>query len=76
MARMVRHEATGPQEIPPQHKSAWICMCGLSKDLPYCDGSHKLARQEEAGKLYVYDRSRTTVEQVREDQPGLDEGSA
>jgi CDGSH-type Zn-finger protein len=30
-------------------------MCGLSANLPYCDGSHKRTRDEEAGKTYVYD---------------------
>jgi CDGSH-type Zn-finger protein len=56
MARMIRHEATGPIEVPPQDKSVWICACGLTKDAPFCDGSHKLAKQqEEAGKVYVYD---------------------
>ncbi|MEX0654567.1 MAG: CDGSH iron-sulfur domain-containing protein [Phycisphaeraceae bacterium] len=73
MPRLCRHEATGPQEVKPQDKSVWVCMCGLSKSLPFCDGSHKAARQEEAGKLYVYDRTRANVEEVREDQPGLDE---
>jgi CDGSH-type Zn-finger protein len=30
-------------------------MCGLSANLPYCDGSHKRTRDEAAGKTYVYD---------------------
>ena len=30
-------------------------MCGLSKNQPFCDGSHKLTKTEEAGKLYWYD---------------------
>ena len=30
-------------------------MCGLSKNQPFCDGSHKLARGEAPDKLYWYD---------------------
>lgn len=56
MARLIRHDAVGPIEVTPQEKSVWICACGLSKNPPYCDGSHKLAKQQEAeGKLYTYD---------------------
>ena len=44
-----------PLEIKPQEKSVWICMCGLSKNQPYCDGSHKKAVSEEDGKTYEYD---------------------
>jgi CDGSH-type Zn-finger protein len=56
MARLIRHDQTGPCEIPPSDKSAWVCMCGLSKNLPHCDGSHKLAKQhEQPGKLYRYE---------------------
>ncbi len=67
MARMIRHDATGPQEVKPQDKSAWICMCGLSQNLPHCDGSHKLAKQEEPGKCCVYDKDRKSVVEVRDD---------
>ena len=70
MARMIRHEATGPIEIPPQEKSVWVCACGLSQDLPHCDGSHKLCKQgdgEAEGKLYVYNRQRTEIERSDDD---------
>ena len=30
-----------PFEVKPQQESVWICMCGLSKNQPFCDGSHK-----------------------------------
>jgi len=30
-------------------------MCGLSKNQPYCDGSHKKIAGEEDGKTYEYD---------------------
>ena len=56
MARLIKHTAVGPVEVPASEKSTWVCMCGLSKDYPRCDGSHKLAKQQEAeGKVYCYD---------------------
>jgi len=44
-----------PLEIKPQQESVWICMCGLSRNQPFCDGSHKTTRDEENGKTYEYD---------------------
>jgi len=70
MARLVRHDATGPIEVPPSDKSAWICACGLSQNMPYCDGAHKVCRQdggEEEGKVYVYDKQRINVIEVRDE---------
>jgi CDGSH-type Zn-finger protein len=60
MARLVRLEKTGPYKIepkdfPPDGKSIWICACGLSSNMPYCDKSHKACAGEEPGVLYAYD---------------------
>jgi CDGSH iron-sulfur domain-containing protein 3 len=54
MVRLVRHEKNKPQEIKVGNESKWICMCGLSKNEPFCDGSHNLCNGEEEGKLYKY----------------------
>ena len=55
MARLVKHEEQGPVEIKVGNESKWICMCGLSKNKPFCDSSHKKTKTEEPGKLYVYE---------------------
>lgn len=55
MARKVVKVAKGPLEIKPQPQSVWVCMCGLSKNQPYCDGSHKAVQDEPKDAVYEYD---------------------
>lgn len=62
MARLVKHTATGPQELKPNQQSYWICRCGLSKNQPLCDGSHKITPDEDPAKVYKYNDDGTRTE--------------
>ncbi len=58
MTRIIKVEDKHPQEIKVGTESKWICRCGLSKNLPFCDGSHKQCQEEEEGKVYVYEEGK------------------
>ncbi|MFG0282974.1 MAG: CDGSH iron-sulfur domain-containing protein, partial [Phycisphaerales bacterium JB039] len=55
MARLIRSDRGGPIRIDPQDKPVFICGCGLTKNFPFCDGTHKTCRDEDPGKTYIYD---------------------
>jgi CDGSH iron-sulfur domain-containing protein 3 len=62
MARLIRKEDRGPMQVKVGTESKWICMCGLSSNQPFCDGSHKRTADEEAGKIYRYNPDGTRTE--------------
>ena len=68
MARMIRHDHTGPIKLEPHDKPYFICACGLTQNFPHCDGSHKQCKPEQPGTLYVYDKSRTKITNKSPDQ--------
>ncbi len=55
MAGIVRHGNNRLIEIRPQEDSVWICNCGSSKNMPFCDGSHEQCSGETEGKAYMYE---------------------
>jgi CDGSH-type Zn-finger protein len=60
MAREVTHDATGPlkldeSDIDDEKGDVAVCLCGLSADYPFCDGSHRATEDEEPNVRYKYE---------------------
>jgi CDGSH-type Zn-finger protein len=55
MARLVKRFRNTPYEVTVGGETQYICGCGLSANLPFCDGTHKSAQGEEPNRLYWYD---------------------
>jgi len=70
MARIVLRTPREPTKFVVYGKKQWFCKCGLSRNQPYCDGSHKLTKTEEPGKLYWYDEAGARHE-LKDDFPGI-----
>ena len=70
MPRLVKRTHNTPLKVMMDGQEQWLCRCGLSKNQPFCDGSHKLTRTEDPGKLYWYDDAGNAHE-VPEDFAGI-----
>lgn len=63
MPRLVKKSAHGPQQVGDKA----ICMCGLSSNQPFCDGSHLDTLKEDDNKLYWYDDEGKREEVITEE---------
>lgn len=61
MSRLVRHDAKGPALIQIGEQVIAVCQCGLSKNKPFCDGSHQKTRDEPDGPVFVYTEARERI---------------
>ncbi|WP_152040724.1 CDGSH iron-sulfur domain-containing protein [Salinigranum salinum] len=80
MGRNVTHVADEPFEITvddvdEEYGDVAVCLCGLSDEQPFCDGSHRRTEGEVAGVQYKYvDGERHVVEFVYgDDRDGTDD---
>lgn len=58
--REVTHEADGPyiltpEDIDEEKGDVAICLCGLSTEFPFCDGTHRATEDEDPGVRYKYE---------------------
>lgn len=57
MTRIIEHAETSPIAVPKDSvpgSHIHVCRCGLTRDAPLCDGSHRVARREQPGRLVRY----------------------
>lgn len=72
MPREITHDAHGPKildedDIDEAKGNIAICMCGLSANYPFCDGSHDATTDEDPNTLYKYeDDGDTTRHEIAE----------
>lgn len=70
MSRRVTHEATGPlkldrSDLDEQNGDVAICLCGLSEEFPFCDGTHRTTRDEPDDAVFEYDDGdRRAIERI------------
>ncbi|HJS34851.1 MAG TPA: CDGSH iron-sulfur domain-containing protein [Pseudoxanthomonas sp.] len=55
MARLVMRTRSKPYPVDIGGETQYICGCGMSANQPFCDGTHKLTRDEQEGVLCWYD---------------------
>jgi CDGSH-type Zn-finger protein len=69
MARLTRREETAPREIKIGGETKWICMCGLTRNEPFCDNSHELCKEEDEDSLYEYTETGERILLAKKKEP-------
>jgi len=62
MARLVVKTAKSPYVMKPSEEPVLVCMCGLSKNQPFCDKSHLATLDEKDDEMYEYDKKGKRIE--------------
>lgn len=66
MARVIIKTETRPYKMKEGDKQN-ICMCGLSDNQPFCNGSHvRTTSGEKQGKLYEYQEGKPVEVEIKE----------
>ena len=81
MPREVTHTATGPrwltpEDVDPEKGDVAVCMCGLSGEYSFCDGTHRRTEDEDPDTTYKYaDGERRVVADVKYVESESDDGN-
>lgn len=76
MTRLVQRLRNGPYVVTIGGEIKSICGCGLSANLPFCDGTHQITKTEVPGRLHWYESGKRRHDAVdkypdmRTDEPG------
>jgi CDGSH-type Zn-finger protein len=62
VARIVKIRRSGPYRIETSDGPIYVCGCGLSREMPFCDQTHKFCWREDPDKLYSYDERMNATE--------------